>query len=133
VPAKKFKIEFFDDHGIKHSLSLEGNVPKEKISQILDYVDLMGGTQPISNNIDLSKKDSKFEKIKKVIISQYSDKIFTSKNIHSSFGELLGEEIPLSTISTYLSRLVDKGFLNRGGSSGEWHYALSPKKELSFF
>lgn len=133
MPTKRFKIEFFDDHGIKHSLSLEGNVPKEKISQILDYVELMGGTAPISNNIDLSKKDSKFEKIKKVIISQYSDKIFTSKNIQNSFQELFGESIPLSTISTYLSRLADKGFLNRGGSSGEWHYALSPKKELSFF
>jgi len=44
LPTKRFKIEFLDDHGIKHTLSLEGNVPKEKISQILDYVELMGGT-----------------------------------------------------------------------------------------
>jgi len=133
LPTKRFKIEFLDDHGIKHTLSLEGNVPKEKISQILDYVELMGGTQPVANNIDLSKKDSRFEKIKKVIISQYQDKIFTSKNVQGSFRELLGEDVPHSTISTYLSRLVDKGFLNRGGSSGEWHYALSPRREVSYF
>jgi predicted transcriptional regulator len=124
MPARRFKIEFFDGNGIKHTISLEGEVPKEKIVQVLDYVELMGGVHS-SNVLNLQDSDKKFHRIRNLVISNFSGKVFKSKDVQASYSEVYGEKIPLSTVSTYLSRLVDRGILSRGGSSGEWHYAVS--------
>ncbi len=132
MPSKRFKIEFYDDNGIKHNISLEGNVHKEKIVQIMDYVELMGGIKNI-NPPQVTNSENKFFRIKNLVLSNYSDKVFTSKDIQISYFESYGDDIPLSTVSTYLSRLADRGVLNRGGSSGEWHYALSSSsKEVNY-
>lgn len=125
LPTNRFKVEFFDGSGVKHSISLNGDVSREKINQILDYVELMGGTKSTKNNLTPAYNDTKFERIRKIIVSNFSDKVFISKEIQATYLEYFNDTIPLSTIATYLSRLVDKGFLHRGGSSGEWHYALS--------
>ena len=38
---KRFKIELEDAEGSKYNLSLEGNVSKEKIMKIVEFVDLI--------------------------------------------------------------------------------------------
>lgn len=131
MATKKFKIEFYDDGGTRHTISLEGNVQKKKIVQILDYVELMGGVKS-SIPTKITNSDNKFIRIKNLVLSNYPSKIFSSKDIQVSYFEHFGENIPLSTASTYLSRLVDRGLLNRGGSSSEWHYALSSGKEINY-
>ena len=132
LSKKKIKIEFFDSSDIKHTISLDGEVSKDKISQVLDYIDLMGGT---THDIPaVMKKDisNKFDRVKKLVLSEFSDKIFNSKGVQSEYFKVYDERIPLSTVSTYLSRLVDKGFLSRGGSSGEWNYAFTYKGETIY-
>lgn len=126
MPAKRFKIEFFDGNGIKHTISLEGDVHKDKIIQVLDYVELMGGVHS-SNvlNSNLVDSDKKFHRIRNLVISNFSGRVFKSRDVQASYSEIYGEKISLSTVSTYLSRLVDRGILSRGGSSGEWQYAVS--------
>ena len=92
----------------------------------------MGGT---SHDIPaVMKKDisNKFDRVKKLVLSEFNDKIFNSKVVQSEYFKVYDERIPLSTVSTYLSRLVDKGFLSRGGSSGEWHYAFTYKGETIY-
>lgn len=124
MPARRFKIEFFDGNGIKHTISLEGDVHKDKIVQVLDYVELMGGVHD-SNVFNLKDSDKKFHRIRNLVISNFSGRVFKSKDVQASYTEIYGEKISLSTVSTYLSRLVDRGILSRGGSSGEWQYAVS--------
>ncbi len=46
------------------------------------------------------------------------------------YEDLLNEPIGLSTVSTYLSRLVDKGILIRSGSAASRKYKL--KRSLNF-
>jgi hypothetical protein len=132
---KKIKIEFFDNDGIKHTIALEGSISREKISKILDYVELMGGTYS-SEKPSLPQEDNKFEKVKRLLLYNFSDKIFVSKDVQKAYFEFYGENLSLSTVSTYLSRLADRNFLIKTGSSGEWRYALSKNnmiKEMKSF
>lgn len=95
----------------------------------------MGGVQKLNNFSDintLKESENKFIKIKNLILSNFSDKVFTSKNIQTFYFDFFNEKISLSTVSTYLSRLVDKGILHRGGSSGTWHYAVSSNTKLNY-
>jgi hypothetical protein len=124
MSGKKIKIEFFDNDGIKHTIALEGAISREKITKILDYVELMGGTYLTENSQVAHQNDNKFERVKKLLYNFY-DKIFVSKDVQKAYFDIYGELLPLSTISTYLSRLTDKNFLVRTGSSGEWRYTLT--------
>lgn len=125
MAGKKIKIEFFDKDGVKHTIALEGEVSREKIAQILDYIELMGGANPGGSRPPPAPSDNKFEKLRKLLLHHFSDKIFVSKEVQKAYEEFYGEPISLSTVSTYLSRLVDRNFLSRAGSPGEWRYALS--------
>ncbi|MEM3475333.1 MAG: hypothetical protein QXF83_01220, partial [Candidatus Bathyarchaeia archaeon] len=71
-----------------------------------------------------SQEDNKFEKIKKLLLYNFSGKIFVSKDVQKAYFEFYGEHLSLSTVSTYLSRLADRNFLIKTGSSGEWRYSL---------
>jgi len=125
------KIEFLDESGIKHTISLEGDVSRDKMSQIIDYVELMGGASHNNSSKYINQKysNNKFERIKQMILQDFNNKVFSSKDIQFLYSDTYGEKINLSTVSTYLSRLFDRGFLNRGGSSGDWRYAVAYKKE----
>jgi hypothetical protein len=128
LPAKKVKIEFFDEEGTKHTITLDGNLSREKISRILDYIELMGGTSiPSPREGSLFNAFNKFERIKTLVLTHFSDKIFSSKDVKDAYSHTFGEDINLSVVSTYLSRLVDKGILNRAGSPSEWKYTIKSK------
>lgn len=124
LPTRRVKVDFIDDQGTKHSISIDGYITREKVAKILDYVELMGGA-PTSNTLsEISSPKNLFEKIQEIIRSYLPDKMFISKEIRELYKEIYGENINLSTISTYLSRLVDRGVLIRSGSSFEWRYVL---------
>ncbi|MGC8848896.1 MAG: hypothetical protein ACP5K1_04805 [Candidatus Bathyarchaeia archaeon] len=132
MPGKRVKIEFYDGSGVKHTIILDGDISRSKISQVLDYVELMGGSSPEPLPQLKGHMDSKFERLKRLVLSEFIDKIFNSRDVQAAYLEAYGEEIPLSTVSTYLSRLADRGLLNRGGSSGDWHYAVSRGGERAY-
>ncbi len=134
---KKIKIEFFDNDGVKHTIALEGSISRDKIARILDYVELMGGIYSAEKPSSLIQEDNnKFEKVKRLLLYNFSDKIFVSKDVQKAYLEFYGESLSLSTVSTYLSRLADRNFLVKTGSPGEWRYALAKNttiKELKSF
>jgi hypothetical protein len=132
LPGKRVKIEFYDGSGVKHTIILDGDISRSKISQVLDYVELMGGASPEPVPRVRDRLESKFERLKRLILSEFIDKIFNSRDVQAAYLEAYGETIPLSTVSTYLSRLADRGLLNRGGSSGDWHYAISYRGERAY-
>ena len=125
MPTRKVKVDFIDEQGTKHSITVEGNITREKIAKVLDYVELMGAAPKTDGPLSgIQSPRNLFETIQGVIGSYFSDKIFVSKDIRELYREVYGENISLSTVSTYLSRLVEKGGLLRSGSSFEWKYAL---------
>ena len=125
LPTRKVKVDFLDDQGTKHSITIEGYITREKVAKVLDYIELMGAAPKTSKHMaQIQSPRNIFERIQKIISSYFSDKTFVSNDIREYYGEVYGENISLSTTSTYLSRLSDKGILIRSGSSFEWQYNL---------
>src|SRR4029077_9645334 len=110
---RRLKVEFYDTEGVRHSIAIDGPVTKEKVNKILDMVELMSGTlQASATALGLSPR--KFDRLASTIMSQLRGRNFTSSEARKAFETTFKEKIPLSTVSTYLTRLADRGVLERG-------------------
>jgi len=109
---RRLKIEFYDSEGVRHSIAIDGPVTKEKVGKLLDLVELMSGT-PQASATALGLSPRKFDRLASTIISQLKGRSFTSGEAKKAFEASFGEKIPLSTVSTYLTRLADRGMLER--------------------
>ena len=109
---RRLKLEFYDAEGVRHSIAIDGPVTKEKVSKILDLVELMSGT-PQASATALGLSPRKFDRLAGTILSQLRGRGFTSREARKAFETTFKEEIPLSTVSTYLTRLADRGVLER--------------------
>ena len=109
---RRLKVEFYDSDGVRHSIAIDGPVTKEKVAKILDLVELMAGT-PQTSPTALALSPRKFDKLTSAIISQLKGRSFTSGEARKAFETTFREKIPLSTVSTYLTRLADRGVLER--------------------
>ena len=109
---RRLKVEFYDPEGVRHSIAIDGPVTKEKVGKILDLVELMSGTPQVpARALELSPR--KFDRLTGAIISQLKGRSFTSPEARKMFEATFKEKIPLSTVSTYLTRLTDRGVLER--------------------
>ena len=128
MAVKRLRIEFYDDSGCRHTLSLEGPLTREKIARILDYTELMGGLTPASTNHDLRQHArTKLDRVRDLVVHGFRENIFSSHDVRRQYQELYVEPIPLTTVATYLSRFVDRGLLHRSGSPGRWRYSLAER------
>lgn len=124
--VKRIRIDFYDDSGCRHTISLEGPVTRDKVGRILDYAELMGA---LSSPSSLGSKHkypwTKLDKIRNLLIHKFREATFSSADVRDMYVQFYGETIPLTTVATYLGRLVDRGFLRRSGSQGRRYYCLS--------
>lgn len=127
---KRIKLEFFDRAGVKHTVALEGEVTTENVNHLLEYAEIMsrGGQRPPTA---AGTNDSKISRLVDVINTRLADRSFDSREILQSYRETWGDDFTLGAVSTYLSRLVDRGILERTGSSSHWFYRLKPSPTLS--
>jgi hypothetical protein len=109
---RRLKVEFYDSEGVRHSIAIDGPVTREKVGRILDLVELMSGT-PQASATALGLSPRKFDRLASTIISQLKGRNFTSGEARKAFETTFKEKIPLSTVSTYLTRLADRGVLER--------------------
>ncbi len=125
MPARKMRIEVFDSEGNKYTISLEGNISREKAVKILDLIELLGGI-PSSNPVSASSpyKMSKIEKVKAIIEKNFPLTWFSSREVQEAYEDEFKEPINLSTVSTYLSRLADRGFLMASSNSRVKRYKM---------
>ena len=125
MPARKMRIEVFDSEGNKYTISLEGNISREKAVKILDLIELLGGIPP--NNpalVGSPHKISKIDKVKTIIEKKFPLVWFSSREIQMAYEDEFKEPINLSTVSTYLSRLADRGFLMASSNSRVKRYRM---------
>ena len=125
---KKIKLEFFDRAGLKHSLTVEGEVTPEKVSRLLEYAEIVAGAGP--GQPTQASPDTKISRLLDVITTQFADSAFDSRQLWQHYRETWGDEFSLGAVSTYLSRLVDRGALVRDGSAAHWSYRLKPSPTL---
>ena len=126
---KRIKLEFFDTSGVKHSVAIEGEFTTEKVNRLLEYAEIVAGSArhqppPLTH-------DSKMNRLLDVINTQLGDRSFDSREIWQAYRETWGEDFSLGAISTYLSRLVDRGLLERDGSAAHWFYKLKASPAVS--
>jgi DNA-binding transcriptional ArsR family regulator len=125
MPARKLRLEVSDAQGNRYTLTCEGNVDREKMLHLLDLVELMGGVNEKDGEWRrTSLAETKFEKIRAVIEQRLTYEWFSSNDALKVCEQELPDNLSLSTISTYLSRLADRGFLLRKGSSNERRYKV---------
>ncbi len=127
---KRIKLEFFDRGGVKHSLSIEGDFTADKVNRLLEYAEIVAGASP-RPSLPPSGQDTKMNRLLDVISTQLADRTFDSRQLWQIYRETWGDEFSLGAVSTYLSRLVDRGTLVREGSSAHWFYRPKPSPTLS--
>jgi hypothetical protein len=133
---RKIKIELEDENGEKYNLTLQGTLTKEKLMNVIEFVQLFD-----KNSIDGSFEGS-FErrvsdtklasKLWNLIIENFRYHTFTSSDILRIYHDLYYEPIQLSVISIYLSRFYFKKQLNRSKNGKQWVYTLIKEKVNNF-
>jgi hypothetical protein len=131
MPAKKIRVEIFDNEGSKYTMILEGSITRNKVLKILDLAELLGGLSMNINNHETIPNQyySKFDKVKIIVKERFPLIWFTSKEVQMVFEREFKEPISLSTISTYLSRMTNRGLLQKTKISNYLKYknVLMPK------
>ena len=131
MPARKMRVELFDSEGNRYTIAFEGQVTRDKALRLLDLVELLGGMpgeEPISGvgSAFAGKNLSRFEKVRLVIHKNFPLVWFSSKDVQVVYEQELKEPISLSTVSTYLSRMTNRGLLSRAGESNNLKYKAIP-------
>jgi len=126
LPARKVRVEVFDQDGNRFTIAFEGRVTREKVLQVLDLVELLGGvpkggSMPGEGGFE---ELSAFDRLKSLLEKQFPIVWFSSREVQRVYEDMFNAPIGLSTVSTYLARLVDRGALIRGGSLNERKYRL---------
>ncbi|HID04889.1 MAG TPA: hypothetical protein EYH45_07665 [Candidatus Caldiarchaeum subterraneum] len=126
MPARKrIKLEVTSDDGEKLTLILEGNVSRERILQLADLMELYSGGEYSSGLEKAGRAVNKLGRIVQVIEKHFPFTGFTTRDVAEAYRVEYREPIPLSTVSTYLSRLADRGFLERIGVGNIARYRVA--------
>jgi penicillinase repressor len=130
---KKVKVEITDDEGTTYSLAVHGRFSHEKVLRVMELVDLLGQTGHNTTLTHSANESTTYGRILKLIQSAYSVKQFSSADIARDYEDLHSSPIPFSTVSTYLSRLADRGVLNRQKFGNSWVYRAAhlPSDQLA--
>lgn len=120
-------MEITDEEGTTYSLSLQGRFSHEKVIRVMELIDALSQSEhPSSLSPTLPPDESTtYGRILKLIQSSYTLKEFSSADIARDYEDRHATPIPLSTVSTYLSRLADRGVLNRQKFGNSWVYRVS--------
>jgi hypothetical protein len=103
------KVEFTDNEGTKFILSIEGTLTKEKMNKIIEVYEFLGGERD-ENEFEV---DTIFSRVARLIDEQFPASTFTTSELQAAYEDRYQQHIKLSTLSTYLNRLVDRRILKR--------------------
>jgi hypothetical protein len=134
MPVNKMRVEIFDNEGNRYTVAFDGQITRDKTLRILDIAELLGGMSnesqlTTSSNNALPNITSRFEKVKRVIQKSFPLVWFVSKDVQLIYEQELKEPISLSTVSTYLSRMSNKGLLMRTGTGNSVKYKAAPSPQ----
>lgn len=125
MPARKMRMEIFSGSGDRYTITFEGQVTREKALRLLDLVELLGGMPTVNPGWNRPSSElSKIDKIRLVVEKSFPIGWFSSRDIQYAYEEEFKEPISLSTVSTYLSRMADRGILVKNGTSNRLRYRV---------
>ena len=121
---KRVKVEITDGEGTTYSLAMQGRFSQEKVMRMMELVDLLGQGNQNMPDAALPNESTTYGRILKLIQTSYQAREFSSADIARDYEDSHASPIPLSTVSTYLSRLADRGVLKRQKFGNSWVYRL---------
>jgi hypothetical protein len=129
VPARKIRVEVFDGSGNRYTVTFEGRVTREKAIQLLDIVELLGGIpeEETPEWVNATSKRSKVDRVRQIVEKYFPITWFTSTDVQTTYEQEFKQPISLSTVSTYLSRMVDRRILAKSGASNRRRYRVETK------
>lgn len=123
VLKKRVKIEIAGGTGEKITIMLEGSISRERILRVMDMLQLLETASDEERSPEPGEM-SKFDKVQRLLRRKFPDGWFTSQDVMVAYEDLYDEPIGLSTVSTYLARLVDRGVVSKSGGLGTRRYRL---------
>lgn len=124
MPARKMRVEVFDEDGNRYTIAFEGKVTRKKALCLLDIVELLGGVHDKQELNRSVSNASKFDKTKSIVEKHFPFTWFSSKEALVTYEQEYNELISLSTVSTYLARMADRGVLLRRGPANNRKYQM---------
>lgn len=121
MPTKKMRVEIFND-GDRYTITFEGHVTREKALRLLDLVELLGGMPSVNIENNSISKISKIDKVRLAAEKNFPMGWFSSKELQEAYEQQYNEPVSLSTTSTYLSRLTDRGYFIKKSISNQLRY-----------
>jgi hypothetical protein len=119
----KVKIEFTDANGAKYSFAIEGKPSKENMSKVMEFVETISN-EPTAQQEQQTPMDTNFARVYSLIEEKFKFGSFSSSDVLEAYIEEFELQTTLSTISTYLSRLAERGLLARSRNGAGWIYKL---------
>jgi len=128
VPVRKIRVEVFDEQGNRYKITFEGHVTREKALRLLDLIELLGGMPGINPKWSRVPSElTKYDRVRLIIDKHFPIVWFSSRDIQSMYEQEFKRPIGLSTVSTYLSRMSNHGFLMKTGNRSHRRYRISTK------
>ena len=124
MPSKKMRVEVSDEEGNKYTVTFEGKLNRKKAVRLFDIIELLGGVHAEQRTQNNLSNISKFGKTKLLVEKNFPFVWFSSKEILKAYEHEFNENTSLSTISTYLARMSDRGFLLRNGANHNRKYRM---------
>ncbi|MDI9619841.1 MAG: hypothetical protein QFX33_03415 [Candidatus Nezhaarchaeota archaeon] len=126
----RFTVSFPD--GSKMTIVFQGkSIPWKRIQMVKDLIDIISSSEA-SNNQAEPQDQTLMERLQQVLEESFGDSSwFTSKDVLDAYARTYNESLKLSTVSTYLLRLYNGGFLERRGERKNRMYRLVKKVEIS--
>jgi hypothetical protein len=132
MPAKKMRVEVFDGGGNKYTVTFDGEVTRDKALRLLDIVELLGGMPSVSpSQSETISELPKLEKARLIVQRHFPIIWFSSKDVQSVYEQEYKEPIALSMVSTYLTRMAQRGILMKTGLSYSKRYRLVTQEATS--
>ena len=118
---KRVKMEVDDGHGGKFTFTFNGSMNNNQLSKFNQIMDLMKD-EPINHDLEIPQGNTVFGKVCSLIETDFPLGSFTSQDMIECYKAEYNDDIPISTIATYLGRLFDRGMLNREKTRTGWSY-----------
>lgn len=123
---KRIRFEIVDDSGDRLVLIFEGRLSREKLMQMADLMELYGG---LAGGREREEEEyyenSKLGKLERILGKYFPFGYFNSRDVVEAYMTEYREPITLSTVSTYLARLAERGYLERHKSGNQVRYRLA--------
>lgn len=143
LPKRKYKFEISDSEtNRKLTLTLEGDIPSNLAASLIEELSKKFSSPIVESEpsefedrlnppyVDLETLSMR-EKVELVLLRCFKHGWFTSNDVQEQYINLFKEEVPLSSISTYLSRIYDESkdsMLERSGNRKQYRYRLRMEK-----